>query len=305
MPGRITDFLCCCRPRGNVEQADPERRSLHCPAGAVGAQQAERIRAYMDCQGIAPRDDVAVHWLAETYQSFPYLLDSRVESPQRRMDGKARVKFVTNDNRPEQLPMIQRIERPQGMVYVAWYPSCREQIDEFIAFLLNKKVRCVVILTSKAEMAREPKVFDPYFRKPWPGYGRMRCVPVAGGQPRAIGALQLRAWQWKFECLAWPVSMLHVDGWDDMTAPAADDLAELAQHVSRLVAGNVPLIHCRAGMGRTGTLVAAMELIDTNSSRSLREIVKDIRRQRSYQMINCKAQMAVLREIAQSHGKPI
>jgi len=85
----------------------------------------------------------------------------------------------------------------------------------------------------------------------------------------------------------------------DMGVPAIGDAARLCGQLERLIGnGKTVAFHCHAGLGRTGTLLAAM-LIWTGTSAD--DAVTRVRQGRA-RYIQSKAQQAFLRELADRYG---
>jgi atypical dual specificity phosphatase len=63
----------------------------------------------------------------------------------------------------------------------------------------------------------------------------------------------------------------------DMQAPAVDEAAQMCRHVSTLIAGgHVVAYHCRAGLGRTGTMLASHLIMEGKSAVQALESVRRI-----------------------------
>ncbi|WP_235895158.1 hypothetical protein [Yersinia alsatica] len=67
----------------------------------------------------------------------------------------------------------------------------------------------------------------------------------------------------------------------------------------------LPVIHCSAGVGRIGQLIAAMELINPESSQSLELIIKTLREQGGPYRVQTDDQMKALIDLAQKLDKPL
>ena len=103
---------------------------------------------------------------------------------------------------------------------------------------------------------------------------------------------------------------LHTLPIPDMGAPSATAAANLCVDIDRWIqAGDVVALHCRAGLGRTGTLLAAYWLWRGHGSRTAVEAVDRIRYLNN-NMIQSQEQIRFLEAFAQRlsqepHSKPV
>ncbi len=69
------------------------------------------------------------------------------------------------------------------------------------------------------------------------------------------------------------VSRLNFEGWEDYSGTSVDKLMELVEYVDATIEnefpGTIPIVHCRAGVGRTGTFVTARILMHLYKSGKL------------------------------------
>ncbi len=100
-------------------------------------------------------------------------------------------------------------------------------------------------------------------------------------------------------------SVIHVTNWPDKTSINARELNELTHYVKSKISdkcagdsnlSEIPLIHCNAGVGRTGTLIGAMALADNANQHSVENIVLNMRKTGSGKMVQTLGQYQTLCE---------
>lgn len=103
------------------------------------------------------------------------------------------------------------------------------------------------------------------------------------------------------------IKVYHMDRWRDLDGVDPEELLDLVLEVRRSLAqtgGNLA-VHCSAGVGRTGTFLAALAIVDTIDQHlplSIEEIVYQISLQRVYSVTKLK-QYATLYRLAEAYLK--
>ena len=106
------------------------------------------------------------------------------------------------------------------------------------------------------------------------------------------------------------VEVLHVHNWKDHTAVDANTTLQIADKVIELANESKndgkPVIHCKAGVGRTGQVLGALVMQqDKDNTMSLESIVTDMRNSRNGHMVQNDDQLKVLTKIAAAQNRLI
>ncbi|AXE30633.1 hypothetical protein DK842_12400 [Chromobacterium phragmitis] len=207
------------------------------------------------------------------------------------------------------------------------YPK-EAQLESYFSMLAANRTPVLVVLASDKDMAKLDRNGNPdlphYFSQNG-SYGQVEVTSKETSRTALDGGLEVRAYQINVRCPGdKPISIpvLHVPNWADFGAQGADALQALAQHVDGVMADKVdlyrsknssalndpdkllPVIHCRAGVGRTGQLIAARELLKPGAA-SLESIVADMRGSRNHLMVQTRDQLSTLADLAERQGRPI
>ncbi|ACQ67154.1 tyrosine protein phosphatase [Candidatus Williamhamiltonella defendens] len=92
------------------------------------------------------------------------------------------------------------------------------------------------------------------------------------------------------------VKLLHVTNWPDHGVISSEDTIMLANEVEK---HNKRVIHCTAGVGRTGVLAATVSMMKQQKNHiSLQDVIIGLRKQRAANTVQTKDQLKLLAEIA-------
>ncbi|ECG8593064.1 SPI-1 type III secretion system effector GTPase-activating protein SptP [Salmonella enterica subsp. salamae] len=177
-----------------------------------------------------------------------------------------------------------------------------DALEAHMKMLLEKECSCLVVLTPEEQM--QASQLPAYFR------GRHTFGEVHTNSQKVSSASQGGAIDQYNMQLSWgekqyTIPVLHVKNWPDhQPLPSADQLEYLADSVKSSNQNgapgrsssdkHLPMIHCLGGVGRTGTLAAALVLKD-NPHRNLEQIRADFRDSRNNRMLEDASQFVQLK----------
>ncbi|MEQ5320861.1 protein-tyrosine phosphatase family protein [Providencia rettgeri] len=195
------------------------------------------------------------------------------------------------------------------------YPK---NIENQLQMLYENRTPMLCILSSNMDI--QGRTLPPYFRMNGT-YGRMEVktkeIQPGDGKPSKIGSLNVKHYSMRLTYDKKPINIpvVHVDNWIDRTSAGTEELKELAKYMAAGIeekrqfykfAGSraindkdklLPIIHCAAGVGRTGQVAAAMQLIKPNNKLSVQEIIMDMRKTGCDRMVQNEEQFKGLLEL--------
>lgn len=180
-------------------------------------------------------------------------------------------------------------------------------IESHLRMILEQKPSCLVVLTGDDQI--QGKKLPDYFRQP-DRIGSINTQITQGTNIQTPSGVEIDNYHLKLNSgpEAYSLPVIHVQNWKDHHAlQNVSQLLELAQitlKTSNTIEPiyentkptSVPMIHCFGGVGRTGTLITAMELLK-NPSLSCEQIIAALRDCRNKKMVEDKPQQRQLRQL--------
>ncbi|XP_024616109.1 tyrosine-protein phosphatase non-receptor type 11-like isoform X1 [Neophocaena asiaeorientalis asiaeorientalis] len=187
-----------------------------------------------------------------------------------------------------------------GKVYIATQGCLPTTAAAFWAMVHQENTRVIVMTTREVERGR-----NKCFRY-WPElhgsqeYGRLRVCNVAEHQAQGYCVRELQVWRADQEESPRTVAHCQYFGWPDHGVPAEPAgvlgfLDEVNRAQSGMPGAGPMVVHCSAGIGRTGTIIVIDILVDVIRSQGLDcdidvpKTIQHVRRQRSG-MVQTEAQ---------------
>ncbi|ECC1693083.1 pathogenicity island 1 effector protein StpP [Salmonella enterica subsp. salamae] len=186
------------------------------------------------------------------------------------------------------------------------YPKSTDAaLEAHMKMLLEKKCSCLVVLTSEEQILT--KKLPVYFKGDHT-VGEVHTRSQKVSSVNQGGAIDQYNMQLSWGEKQYTIPVLHVKNWPDhQPLPSATQLEKLADSVKSIVNQNgapgrsssdthLPMIHCLGGVGRTGTMAAALVLKD-NPHCNLEQVRADFRDSRNDRMLEDISQFVQLKEM--------
>ncbi|WP_227317364.1 protein-tyrosine phosphatase family protein [Cedecea davisae] len=200
-----------------------------------------------------------------------------------------------------------------------------DQVESYLKMLVDTRTPIVAVLASQSEIECAKNKMPDYFTQPksYPcgittESKLLGKIPLGMGVEAKVYRLEIRGYD-----KGVAVNVLHVHNWPDKTAISAELTKNLANTINQLTKDGVerykenggrsindpdkllPVVHCRAGVGRTGQVIAAIAMEKYDKKISLEKIVADMRNSRNGFMVQKEQQFDILIELAEQQGRPL
>lgn len=225
----------------------------------------------------------------------------------------------------QQLPANRMQINGRDMAIATQYPKA-EDLESYFKMLVDNRVPVLAVLASDHEIT-DPFASLPAYFKEDAQYGNV-AVQVDKQEQISLDGLTLQHYQMKVmvEGKNNIIPVIHATDWPDREAITVEQSQKLAEcvmqfkdnHHNASMTGekdsvdelnkSLPVIHCRAGIGRTGQLIAAMALVSHANSGveySAQSVIKDMRRSRNHYMVHTPSQIESVLDLAEELKQPI
>lgn len=318
----------------------PPRRAPALPprnAGPALAQQHERLMsaapkmvtpAAVDPYGVQTKRELSSRLADLQQQLQPSVQPDRYLQSS---DGSQLNRF--NDIRANKMTAV-RPDLNANYVQVGTHRSiaCQypldSQLESHLQMMFDNRTPVLAVLASANEIANSQFKMPDYFRQS----GQYGAVSVKSEHKMSVDlgdGIQADVYQM---ALTMPgsskkgiqVPVVHVSNWPDKTAVSA----EVTERLSALLEQNaqakramyekagssavgdenklLPVVHCRAGVGRTAQVIGAMAMHEPrNNQLSVEDVVSSMRTSRNGVMVQKQEQLEVLMTLAQHQQRPL
>lgn len=213
------------------------------------------------------------------------------------IDTCAATQLLTPEGKP--LPANQMKIDGRNLAMRSQYPK-PEGLRDHLCMLADQKPGVLVVLSSDNDIAG--RHLPAYFRQD----GQyddvsVQCKINPKAHIAAAGDLELR--NYRIEITAngktTPISVMHVRNWEDCTTIDPSTLKKLVSDINQKIEQKTrqdggcnpqPFIHCSAGIGRTGVVAGAIEILKPGNKNMPEEIVLQLRETGSSKMVQTSEQ---------------
>ncbi|EIV7687974.1 pathogenicity island 1 effector protein StpP [Salmonella enterica] len=207
-----------------------------------------------------------------------------------------------NDGTPVPVNTLTFAGKPVALA--SSYPkSTPAALEAHMKTLLEKECSCLVVLTPEEQI--QASQLPAYFRGIHT-FGEVHSSSQKVNSGNQEGTIDRYNMQLSWGEKQYTLPVLHVKNWSDhQPLPSAAQLEYLADSVKNIANQNgapgrstsdnhLPMIHCLGGVGRTGTMAAALVLKD-NPHSNLEQVRSDFRDSRNNRMLEDASQFVQLK----------
>ncbi|CAO98483.1 protein-tyrosine phosphatase family protein [Erwinia tasmaniensis] len=184
------------------------------------------------------------------------------------------------------------------------YPL-KEQIQSFLEMIVQQNTPLIVVLASEAEINNQSKEMHNYFHRS-DDYGEMTTRSNKTEAYELADKTKVETYDLLIQSQKndFSVNVHHVTNWPDHGTLSPEATRQLIDSIKNAQEGNegVPVIHCRAGVGRTGVVLCALAM---NNDVSVERAIVDARECRNGHMVQTNEQRDCLIEMAVAKGWPV
>lgn len=219
----------------------------------------------------------------------------------RDIDTCAITQLFTPEGKP--LPANQMKVDGVNLAMRSQYPK-PEGLRDHLCMLADQKPGVLVVLSSENDIAN--RHLPAYFRQDGQ-YGdvSVKCKINKKAHVADAGNLELRNYRIEITTNGkeTPISVIHVKNWEDCTTIDPSALEKLVSDINQKIEQKTgqdsgyksqPFIHCSAGIGRTGVVAGAMEILKPDNKNMPEEIVLQLRETGSSKMVQTTEQFNTL-----------
>ncbi|HEQ1857823.1 TPA: tyrosine protein phosphatase [Providencia alcalifaciens] len=217
------------------------------------------------------------------------------------------------------------------------YPKDNDQaIENHLSMLMANKTPILVVLASKQEIhgsVFQKDKLPPYFMSNQK-YGAIEVSVRREKKDYKVEPKQINAGEKSLEFSQYKmdvfnghkkhsIPVIHVTNWDDGGTVTTEELIKLNRIIGTINEGSLfelyknqgvdieggrkplPVIHCKAGIGRTGVLAASMQWMKAGNKLGMEDIVLGLRETGNPNMVQNEEQYRQLRELTSVPLSPI
>ncbi|WP_053305209.1 protein-tyrosine phosphatase family protein [Vibrio parahaemolyticus] len=207
------------------------------------------------------------------------------------------------------------------------YPF-ESQLEKHLQMLFDNRTPVLAVLASDEEISEPKNKMPDYFRQDR-SYGAMNVrsklsesIEIANDIHVDVYRMTLTQQDSGKKGIVIPV--VHVRNWPDRQALNSDIVSNISSLIDKNMRDKVamyvkagssavgdvnkllPVVHCRAGVGRTGLVIGSLAMNEqTNTHLSLEDVVAEMRLSRNGVMVQTSDQLDELVKIAQQQGRSL